>query len=625
MTLLKEKSKLNKNQFCPAVETRTAKGLRHRLQQGRSFLFVIIIVLLIHNAWAAPNPSSQDKTLTVIVEKNSSLKDLIAASGYGIADEHVVAFRAEFMNLNPDVKSLNSLTRGTLVRVPVEHLVQISSGRSVLAQNAAPQKAVAAESGPPSDRQSGNTVNTEPTEKFEMGRFSDRETAEAFLMRLVESGYTGGIEQQNDSKGQAEYQVYVLLPFSVGGDTDSESLTWSILGKKGKDIHAAVTLTGLFTDNAFNTKANRKSDFSMFLTPEVWLNLPRTDKAVSYESVSPRSVGGHLLDTLPGERVYGYQASVYYRTDLPLITSNNSPYGSTATHKVAAGVAFIGNRFSLNVSDQLELSYQEREAGQIMRPDAQDRYNANRFSAAAAYDTRNRLIFSIDSVYFTTNYRLDTSEVFDRHDFGLTPAVRYRLTPKINLLVDYTYYTASYDNSGSLDSREQYLLGGLEWRLTEKSFGRLKAGYEVKDFKHGSDYKGFAFELQLDHRLTAKTQLSLSAFRKTNETRVYGTAFALSTGARLNLSHMITSKITAGVILAYLNDRNRGTYGGTSVSSLSKTEVNDYLYQAGIEVQYAFRRWLRARAEYLFTTKNSSESSYDYRSNTLIFGLTGSF
>jgi hypothetical protein len=88
---------------------------------------------------------------------------------------------------------------------------------------------------------------------------------------------------------------------------------------------------------------------------------------------------------------------------------------------------------------------------------------------------------------------------------------------------------------------------------------------------------------------------------------------------------MITSKITAGVILAYLNDRNRGTYGGTSVSSLSKTEVNDYLYQAGIEVQYAFRRWLRARAEYLFTTKNSSESSYDYRSNTLIFGLTGSF
>jgi hypothetical protein len=84
---------------------------------------------------------------------------------------------------------------------------------------------------------------------------------------------------------------------------------------------------------------------------------------------------------------------------------------------------------------------------------------------------------------------------------------------------------------------------------------------------------------------------------------------------------MITSKITAAVKLSYLNDRHRGT----SLSSLSETAVNDRTYQAGIEVQYSFRRWLRARAEYLFTIKNSSDPAFDYRSNTLLFGLTGSF
>ncbi|MBI5076239.1 MAG: outer membrane beta-barrel protein [Nitrospirae bacterium] len=460
-----------------------------------------------------------------------------------------------------------------------------------------------------------------PAQKLEMGRFSSMETAKAFLLNLTESGYIGGIEQQKDSSGQIEYQVHVLLSSVPEAGAGSESLTWSLLGTKGKNIHGAVTLTGIFTDNAFNTKENRKSDFSLFLTPEVWLNLPRTDKGISYESVSPRSAGGHLVDTLLGERLFGYQASLYYRADLPLITAKTSPYGNAATHKLAAGLALIGNRFSLILSDQFEKSYQEREAGQLIRADAENRYDANRLSASAAYDTRNRLIFSLDYTNFTTQYSGESSALLDRHDYGLTPAVRYRITPRINLLAEYTFYSISYDGNSLLDSREQYLLGGLEWRLTEKSFGRLKAGYEMKDFEHGSRYKGYSFELQLEHRLTPKTQVALAAYRKTNETRVIGTAFAISTGARLALSHMITARITAAAKLFYLNDRHRGT----SPALLSETAVKDNIYQAGIEVQYAFRRWLRARAEYLFTVKDSTDPAFDYRSNTLLLGLTGSF
>lgn len=465
------------------------------------------------------------------------------------------------------------------------------------------------------------TVPATLSSRIEMGRFSDINTAKALLLKLTESGYTGGLEQQKGSSGPAEYQVYLLLPAAVGADAGAESLTWSVLGEKGKNIHAAITLTGIFTDNAFNAKENHKDDFSMVLTPEIWLNAPRTDKAVSGGSLSPGSAGGHLLDPLLGERLFGYQASLYYRTDLPLSTSKTSPYGNTPAHSLAAGLALIGNRLSLKLSDQFEKSYQEREAGQLVRTDATDRYDANRFSAAATYDTRNRFIFSLDYVNFMARYRSETEEDVDRRDFGLTPAIRYRLTSKINLLAEYTFYSVSYDRDSSLDSREYYLLTGLEWRLTEKSFGRFKAGYEMKEFKHGGRYKGYSFELQLDHRLTAKTQLSLAAYRKTNEARVAGTAFMISTGAHLTISHMITSKITAAIKLSYLNDRHRGT----SPLSLSETVTNDNIFQTGIEVQYAFRRWLSARAEYLFTMKDSTDPSFDYRSNTLLFGLTSSF
>ena len=470
---------------------------------------------------------------------------------------------------------------------------------------------------------SNNTTagQTAQSAKVEMGRFSHIETAKAFLLKLTESGYTGGIEQQQGSSGQPEYQVFLLLPAAVGADAGSESLTWSLLGNKGKNIHAAVTLTGIFTDNAFNTKDNRKSDFSMFLTPEIWLNVPRTDTAVSPGGLAPSSAGGHLLDPLMGERLFGYQASLYYRTDLPLIASDTSPYGDTAKHRVVAGLGLIGNRLSLNLSDQFDKSYQEMEAGQVIRTDSSDRYDANRFNASATYDTRNRFIISLDYVNFITNYYGQTGKALDRNDFGLTPTIRYRLTAKINLLAEYTFYSIAYDRSSSLDSKEHYLLGGIEWRLTEKSFGRLKAGYELKDFKQGGRHRDYSFELQLEHRLTPKTQLSLSAYRKTNEARVEGTAFMISTGARLSLSHMITSKITAAINLGYWNDRHRGN----SVSSLSNASINDNIYQAGIEVQYAFRRWFRARAEYLFTMKDSSDPTFEYRSNTLLFGLTGSF
>jgi hypothetical protein len=445
---------------------RATRGMRQRLRIALAAYLVLLLLLSVCNAWAAVEPSSQNNILSVTVQKNSSLNDLIADSGYGIDDENVVVFLTEFMDLNPDIKSLSALTSGIVVKIPVTYLNNFGRGQPVLANDAAAVGiAPAVQEASPSDLKPVKAAATSPTQKLEMGRFNTMETAKAFLLNLVQSGYTGGIEQQKGSSGQVEYQVYVVLSSLPEGDAGSESLTWSLLGTKGKNIHAAVTLTGIFTDNAFNAKENRKSDFSMVLTPEIWLNLPRTDKAVSYESTSPRSAGGHLVDALQGERLFGYQASLYYRTDLPLITSKTSPYGNTPTHKLAAGLALIGNRLSLNVSDQFEKSYQEREAGQVIQTDDRDRYDSNRFSASAAYDTRNRLILSLDYVNFITHYSGETGEALDRRDYGLTPAVRYRLTPKINLLAEYTYYVVSYDSSSSLDSKEQYLLGGLESRL----------------------------------------------------------------------------------------------------------------------------------------------------------------
>lgn len=461
-----------------------------------------------------------------------------------------------------------------------------------------------------------------PLEKTEMARFTKPETAQAFWAKLRESGYQGGVDELRDDAGKAVYQVYVLLPRSLEADNTPSGASWDLLGTKGKYVHAALTLLGISTDNAFNTHNDRRSNVTLFLIPELWLNAPRTESAESPGGLEPRASGGVILDPYFGGLGVGYLASLYYRTDIPLNSSSSSPYGSTPGHRISGGIALAGNRFSLMVSDQLDLSYQEKEAGMVISDDSRDRYDANRFNARVIFDSKNRLILSLDFVDYRINYHNQDRISGDRHDYSLIPAVRYRITPKINLLLEYEFTDISYEDLAGLNSREHYLTGGVEWKFTEKSRGYLRAGYETKRFdRTGETYSGFSFSVRGEHRLTPKTQIGVEAYRRTTETRMVGTSYAVSTGANLSLSHMLTSRITSGIHLAYWND----AYRGTREERLSDTFVREEIYQAGITLQYAFRRWLKARAGYTYTVKDSSESDFDYRTNTVFLGLTGSF
>ncbi|GAB4489860.1 MAG: hypothetical protein OHK006_22000 [Thermodesulfovibrionales bacterium] len=418
------------------------------------------------------------------------------------------------------------------------------------------------------------------------------------------------------------YQVYVLVPRSIEEDSASKTASWDLLGPKGKNIHAALTLFGVSTDNAFNTHNDRRSNFTLLLIPELWLNAPRTERAEAPGGLEPRASGGIIVDPYFGGLGAGYLANLYYRTDIPLNASSSSPYGSTPSHRIAGGLALAGNRFSISVSDQFDKSYQEKEAGMVIGDGTRDRYDANRLNARVIFDSKNRLILSIDFVDYRITYHNQGRLSDDRHDYGLIPAVRYRMTPKINLLFEYEYTDISYEDIGDQNSREHYMTGGLEWKFTEKSRGYIKAGYELKRFgRTGATYSGFSFSARGEHRLTPKTSIGLEAFRRTTETRMTGTSYAVSTGAELSLSHMLTSRITSGIRLAYWNDAYRGTHE----EDLSDTFVREDICQAGITFQYAFRRWLTARAGYTYTFKDSSDPDLDYRTNTVFLGMTGSF
>jgi hypothetical protein len=276
---------------------------------------------------------------------------------------------------------------------------------------------------------------------------------------------------------------------------------------------------------------------------------------------------------------------------------------------------FSGNRFSVVAEDQYEFSHLEQEAG-VTISDEPNRYNSNLLNVALAYASRNRLAFQVGYSNFMTNYDSDLDSVRDRQDNGLSASVSYKLSQRMKLIGEYRYLNIAYDNNSELDSSEHFFMGGISWDITAKSKGLLMAGYVVKKFdKFSGSYESFSFEAQLDHRFTPKTLLLLNAYRKTNETDVIGMDFSLTDGLEVKLQHLLTSRLTSSAGLFIINDHYKE---GPDFED----SVDSRLYQVNLGLQYAFKRWLKGGIGYAYTTKDSSLSELEYRSNTFYFNIT---
>ena len=114
---------------------------------NRTILLVLIVVCLFLQAGVCqgkaegtqpgrPDRPAENKIFAFKLQKNISLDDLIVSSGYSISDEDVVVFMTDFLNLNPSVKSISSLKKGMLVRVPLKHLKKVSKAGPVFREKA---------------------------------------------------------------------------------------------------------------------------------------------------------------------------------------------------------------------------------------------------------------------------------------------------------------------------------------------------------------------------------------------------------------------------------------------------------------------------------------------------------
>ena len=399
--------------------------------------------------------------------------------------------------------------------------------------------------------------------------------------------------------------------------TTKGSTSGEIFGTRGGYVHPFLSVTEYFTDNVFYTKNNKESDFVTILSPGIWLSVPHVYEKLLHIDTANISPGGFSLSKSQQETFKRYQLYLFYNADFEQFSKFSSD--NAVNHRAQGLFQYnLKSGLSLELIDQFIISHDMRGTGITTEL---DKFKNNLANITLSYDISNRFKVRADYSNFLVDYTAGRNDFRDRSDNAVSGYLFYKIQPKTSLFAEYEFLDIAYKTNDLFNSKEHHWFGGVQWDITAKSKGSVKAGYGTKDFtvpvlKNAAD---FIMEAQIDYQFTPKTSIILKASRRTNETNIAETDFVLSNTVELQYLQKLTGKITADVKLAYTNDNYKGkvTFNGLTGN------LKDNYYMGVFALRYKFKEWLQMDLGYIFDKRDSSFSEFDYITNIVFLRLTG--
>jgi len=447
-----------------------------------------------------------------------------------------------------------------------------------------------------------------------------------FERKPVEAEKTA-IRQSSPSKdaavpGEVTRKSDVIQPSAeqppIGSTKERSSSDAELFGKKGGYVHPFLSVTEFYTDNVFYSKNDKKSDFATVLSPGIWFTVPGVYEKLLLADTSILAPGGFSLSRYKPETFKRYQTYLFYNADIELYSRETS--GNIVNHKLEGLLQYnLRGGLTFELIDQFIASHDLRGTGIFQEL---DKFKTNMADLIVTYNAGERFMLRLDYANYFVDYTAFRNGFRDRNDNTVSAYVFYRVMPKTSLFYEYEFVDVSYRDNVLSDSAEHHSFLGVQWDVTAKSKGSVKAGYGLKDFSRSGikNSNEFILEAQVDHKFTAKTSLLLKASRKTNETNISNTDYMISDFIEAQYIQKLTGKITANAGLSYGHDAYRGelTYGGRT-----KTLKDDYI-TGMLAFQYKFKEWLEMDTGYMLSRRDSSFPEFDYTSNTLFLRITGS-
>lgn len=389
-------------------------------------------------------------------------------------------------------------------------------------------------------------------------------------------------------------------------------------GRSGYNIHPFISFSGYYTDNLFNTRDDKKSDFYTRLSPGIWLAFPWIKEAGVSSQTDTGSPGGLLHSRFPARYPGHIKTYLIYQADIERYTRNRSE--DTTGHFLEGMVQYnFRNGLSIDVSDQFKKSYNERGTGAWF---GLDKFISNYFSTVLSYEVGDRGMLRLDYTKYGLHYTASRNDFRDRSDNAVSGYIFYKLRPRLAVFGEYDYIDLNYVGDTLSGSREHHIFGGFRWDITAKSRGSVKVGYGIKDFEDTAvkSNNNLLFEAQLDHKFNTKTSVLLVASRKTNESDVAQANAIVSDSINATLTKRLATRLNGAIDLSYSNDnyQNDVTFG------IETKQLRNQYYKAGVTLQYEFREWLKFDTGYMHSQRGSNFPIFNYKNNTIFFRITGS-
>ena len=396
--------------------------------------------------------------------------------------------------------------------------------------------------------------------------------------------------------GKALLAVMAWLGAVVGAPAPAAAVDlnalWPDLGLPGFKITPFVSQRVEYESNIFQVPSGSEDDVIFKTVPGFVLELP---------------MGRHRLDL-------GFRAEILRYLDL---TSQDTEH------------YFVLGNLLLDFPGGLKARLREDFARTSDPPGTEltgrIESTTNILSPSVEYSVSPRLAVGVDYVWTTVSFDDETGvEQLDRneHTVGLTGF--YRIQPKTDLLVNFSYGTKNFDTANRRDVDRYIGAVGVRGEITSRLTSSLRIGYEVREPERGDvgAYRGFVAAGDIVYRPTERTRITLVTERSVQES-VFATNFAyLANLLTLSAEHFLTPKLL-------LTGR---LFGGFSEYFEKAPKRNgrldwreDWVGAFSIGVEYQIQKWLAVSADYTYSRRDSNFDNFDFKDDIVGGKVTLSF
>lgn len=247
----------------------------------------------------------------------------------------------------------------------------------------------------------------------------------------------------------------------------------------------------------------------------------------------------------------------------------------------------------------------------------------NVLSPSVEYGFAQRYAIGLDYVWANVNFDDVVRELDrDEHTIGITGF--YRIQPKTDLLVNFSYGIKEFDNAPDRDVTRYIGAVGVRGQLTSRLITTFRVGYEVREPDQGSigAYNGVVVGGDFVYTPTERTRITLVTERAVQES-VFGTnTIYLANLATLAAEHFLTPKLLLSGRL----------FGGNGEYFEKARKVNgsfdwrtDWVWAYSLGVEYQIQKWLGVSADYTHARRDSNFDNFDFKDDIVGAKVTLSF